>query len=81
MDYLTGRCDAALFESILHPEVQRVHTQFTGNNIHVSLDGPGGLVGAKTTIGNRRGIIGININGIYLDIGYLVGTASRLHCA
>ncbi len=75
-DLFSGYGGGPRHEDVFHPEFNRVHSQLSGHDIHVTLDTPEGLHMPKPPIGRPKYLIGIDDVRIYLTVINLVRTRS-----
>ena len=65
---LTGDKFIPFVVTILAANLQRIHLQRRGDDIHLRLDSPGGLRNAEAAKGSRRRLVGVNGIGVYFKI-------------
>ena len=60
-------------ERVLEPELQRIHADGGGYELHVPLDRPVELHVAEAAVGGAVGLVGVDRVRVEPGVGYLVG--------
>ena len=76
-DLLAGERERARPEQVLSAELQRVHADGLGDQLHVPLEAPEELDVAEPPIGGAVGLVGVDRVGVDPGVGDVVGTGAE----